>query len=236
MHYSGKGTFAAAALATGLLFSARNAAAQSALPSSAASIEARIPAFGVGAKAPDGLFGSSVLPARLARFDDQWAHARQSAAADPALQRLIAPARSLSRAQQLAFVQSAVDRQIRWMSSATEWGAHDYWASASETLQRGAGDATDRTIVKMQALLALGFSPGDVYMTLGRDPVGGPMTMLMVRMAPGNFMSLDDLGGPPLPAAHREGFQPVLSFSTTGSWLHGYRTAAHAQAFASARR
>lgn len=183
MRNSGTWTFAVAALGSGLLFSARSAAAQSALPSSAASIEARIPAFGSTAIAPDGLFGSSALPARLARFDDEWTHARQSAAADPALQRLIAPARSLSRAGQLAFVQATVDRQIHWMSSATEWGSHDYWASASETLQRGAGDATDRTIVNMQALLALGFSPSDVYMTLGRDPVGGPMTMLMVRSA-----------------------------------------------------
>ena len=235
MRIRGTWLVAAAAFDAALFCAPNSAEAQSAMPASAPSAGAAISGFGVRATAPDGLFGSSVLPARLARFDDEWTHARQSAAADPALQRLIAPARSLSREQQLAFVQAAVDRHIRWMSSATKWGAHDYWASASETLQRGAGDATDRTILKMQALLALGFNPGDVYMTLGRDPVGGPTTLLVVRLAPASFMSLDDLGGPPLPASHRQGFQPVLSFSTTGSWLHGYRIAARGQGTATGR-
>ncbi|HEV8406633.1 MAG TPA: transglutaminase-like cysteine peptidase [Sphingomicrobium sp.] len=201
--------------------------AQSLIPSSAVSIETAVP--GDSAVPPDGLFGTTTLAARLARFDDQWARAKQSARADPALQRLIAPARSMPREQQIAFVQSGVDQQIRWESDATEWGQHDYWASASETLAHGAGDMKNRTILKMQALLALGFSPDDLYLTLGRDPVGGPMALLAVRIAPGRYLTLDDLGGAPIPADKRESFQPVLSFSETGSWLHASRQVAVSQ-------
>jgi len=220
------GVAASALLACGALGCAQGAAAQTAISSSAASA---VPAFGVNAVPPDGLFGSAALAVRLARFDEQWTRARQSALADPILQQLVAPARGLSRVQQIAFVQSSVDQQIRWESDATEWGQHDYWASASETLANGAGDMKNRTIVKMQALLALGFSPNDLYLTLGRDPVGGPMTLLAVRTAPGRYLTLDDLGGAPVPADRRERFQPILSFSETGSWLHAFRQAAGPQ-------
>ena len=223
MRNRGIWTFAGSALLCGVIMGgAQSAKAQTVISSSAASIETALPTFGLGAVPPDGLFGSTTLAARLARFDDQWMRARQSAVGDPALQRLIAPARNLSREGQVGFVQTSVDQQIRWESDATEWGQHDYWASASETLARGAGDMKNRTIVKMQALLALGFSPNDLYLTLGRDPVGGPMALLAVRMAPGRFLTLDDLGGAPVSADRRDKFQPILSFSETGSWLHAY--------------
>ena len=114
------------------------------------------------------------------------------------MQRLVAPARGLSREQQMAYVQAAVTRNIRWMSDATEWGRHDYWASAAETLEHGAGDMENRAIVKMQALRTLGFPARDLYMTMGRDKVGGPITVLMVRLGR-RFYVLDDLGGAPDP-------------------------------------
>jgi len=228
MRNSGNWTFAASALLCGVVFGGtQSAMAQTVIQSSAASIETAVQ--GISAVPPDGLFGTAALAARLARFDDQWTRAKQSALADPALQRLVAPARDMAREQQVAFVQSSVDRQIRWESDATEWGQHDYWASASETLSHGAGDMKNRTILKMQALLALGFSPDDLYLTLGRDPVGGPMALLAIRMAPGRYLTLDDLGGAPVPAESRERFQPVLSFSETGSWLHAYQQMARSQ-------
>jgi predicted transglutaminase-like cysteine proteinase len=170
---------------------------------------------------PPALFGTVTLPIRPARYLDDWERARRDASNVPQMQALIAPARALSRGQQIYFVQAAVHRAIRWRSDATEWGLHDYWASAQETLQHGFGDMEDRAIVKMQALRALGFSTRDLYLTMGYDMVGGPITVLIVRYD-GQFYVLDDTGGTPYPTNRRPEFTPSLTFGYGGSWIHGY--------------
>jgi predicted transglutaminase-like cysteine proteinase len=179
----------------------------------------------VTAKAPPvapSLFGTVALPVRADRYSAGWRRAALDASYLPSMQRLIAPARGLGRAQQLAYVQGAVTRRIRWISDATEWGQHDYWASAAETLQHGAGDMEDRAIVKMQALKSLGFAPRDLYLTMGRDKVGGPITVLLVRLS-GRFQIIDDLGGAPVAADLREGFEPMVTLGHNASWIHGRR-------------
>lgn len=170
------------------------------------------------------LFGTVALPARISRYSDGWYRSRMDARSNPALQRLVAPARGLAAEAQVAFVQSAVHQRIRWISDATEWGAHDYWASAAQTLARGAGDMEDRAIVKLQALRALGMRGRDLYLTMGRDKVGGPITVLIVRLGDRHLV-LDDLGGKPIAADRREGFEPILTFGANATWIHGRRVA-----------
>jgi len=167
------------------------------------------------------LFGTVTLPIRPTRYLDDWERARRDASNVPQMQALIAPARGLSHDQQIYFIQAAVHRAIRWRSDATEWGLHDYWASAQETLQHGVGDMEDRAIVKMQALRALGWSTRDLFLTMGRDMVGGPITVLIVRVD-GRFYVLDDTGGAPYSTDRRPEFTPSLTFGYGGSWIHGY--------------
>jgi len=166
------------------------------------------------------LLGTAALPIRAARFSGSWANAVQDASRNPILLRMVAPARNLPPLQQIAFVQTRVHHNIRWMSDTTQWSQHDYWATANQTLQRGAGDMEDRAIVKMHALRALGFSPDDLFLTLARDVVGGPITVLTVR-AGGRYYILDDTGGIPFVAdSRRNELQPVLSFGWKGAWVH----------------
>ncbi|MCL6730095.1 transglutaminase-like cysteine peptidase [Sphingomonas hankyongi] len=166
------------------------------------------------------MLGTVAVRVRADRFAASWGRALEDASRLPAMQRLIAPARSLTRPQQIAFVQRAVHANIHWISDATEWGQHDYWASAEQTLSHGAGDMEDRAIVKMQALRALGFDQRDLYITLARDRVGGPLTVLVVRYG-GRYYVLDDTGGAPFLAdTRRFEFQPILSFGWTGAWVH----------------
>ena len=172
---------------------------------------------------PD-LFGTVALPVRADRYAAGWRRAARDASFLPSMQRLVAPARGLAREQQLAYVQAAVTRNVRWISDATEWGLHDYWASAAETLQHGAGDMEDRAIVKMQALRTLGFPTRDLYLTIGRDKVGGPITVLLVRLG-NRFYVLDDLGGAPIAADRRQGFEPMITLGHNSSWIHGRRVA-----------
>ena len=149
------------------------------------------------------------------------------------LQQLIAPARQLPAIRQMAFVQFAVTSGIRWISDATEWGQHDYWASASQTLAHHAGDAKNRAIVKLHALRALGFSNSDLFLTLARDRVGGPVTVLTVRSG-GRYYVMDDTGAPPfLAESRRFEFQPLMSFGMYGAWVH-VRPATSASTFVAA--
>ena len=172
---------------------------------------------------PD-LFGTVALPVRADRYAAGWKRAGLDASFLPSMQRLVAPARGLTREQQLAYVQTAVTRNVRWISDATQWGLHDYWASAAETLQHGAGDMEDRAIVKMQALRTLGFPSRDLYLTVGRDKVGGPITVLLARLG-NRYYVLDDLGGAPTAADRREGFEPMITLGQNASWIHGRRVA-----------
>ena len=169
--------------------------------------------------APD-MLGTRAVPIRADRFSDSLKRAREDASGSPALQRLVAPARQMPALQKMAFVQTAVTRSIRWISDATEWGQHDYWASASQTLAHGAGDAKNRAIVKFHALRALGFRNSDLFLTLARDRVGGPQTVLTVRNG-GRYYVMDDTGSRPFAVEERrQEFQPVMSFGMYGAWVH----------------
>jgi predicted transglutaminase-like cysteine proteinase len=168
---------------------------------------------------PD-MLGTRAIAIKADRFSESLNRARQDASRSPLLQQLIAPARTLSPMQQVAFVQRAVTSSVRWISDATEWGQHDYWASAAQTLSHGAGDAKNRAIVKLQALRALGFNNSDLFLTLARDRVGGPLTVLTVRNG-GRYYVVDDTGTAPFPVEQRSfEFQPLMSFGMYGAWVH----------------
>ena len=169
--------------------------------------------------APD-MLGTTTSIIRADRFTGSWANAMADASSSPVLQRMIAPARQLAPADKLKFVQSRVTSSIRWISDATEYGKHDYWATAAQTLAHGAGDMEDRAIVKLQALRALGFNTNDLFITLARDRVGGPITVLTARLD-GRYYILDDTGGTPfLAESRRNEFDPVLSFGWNTAWVH----------------
>ena len=201
-----------AALAAGML-------AAWAAPASAAEAATPTAHLVISGVAPD-ILGTAALPISAGRFSDSLGRAREDATHVPALMRLVAPARSLPPLGQMAFVQRAVTGTIQWGSDATQWGQHDYWASAAQTLARGVGDMEDRAIVKLQALRALGFSNSDLFLTLATDRVGGPLTVLIARVD-GHYYVLDDTGGSPFMVDQRRfEFRPVISFGYYGTWVH----------------
>lgn len=172
------------------------------------------------------ILGTAPMTIRAGRFAADWARAARDASASPLMARLVAPARSLCREQQLAFIQGAVHRQIRWRSDATQWGHHDYWASASDTLASGVGDEEDVAIVKLQALRSLGFDPRNLFLTFGRDTVGGPLVVLVARLGT-QYYILDHNGGKPWNANERRTeFEPSISFGPDRTWVHTRRALA----------
>ncbi len=174
--------------------------------------------------AAPAMLGTSAVPIRAERFTLELGRARQDGRTLPAIQRLVAPARNLRPLDKLKFVQAVVNRQVKWMSDTTLWNRHDYWATAEETLEKGAGDMEDRAIVKLQALRALGFGPNDLFLTLARDRVGGPMTVLTARID-GRYYILDDSGAVPFDSEKRRlEFSPLMSFGLAGAWMHVGKT------------
>ena len=166
------------------------------------------------------MLGTAAIPIRAERFVLELARARQDSRSHPAIQRLVAPALGMKPLDKLDFVQKAVNRRVRWMSDTTLWGRHDYWATAGETLDKGAGDMEDRAIVKLQALRAMGFAPSDLFLTMARDRVGGPMTVLTARIGD-RYYVLDDSGSTPFDSERRRvEFSPVMSFGLAGAWMH----------------
>lgn len=172
--------------------------------------------------APD-LFGTIALPAPPAPMGDRWRRVRDFIPA-ASLMSLVEPVAGLSRARQMLFVQSVVQRTLGYRPDTEMWGESDYWASAAETLSRGGGDCEDLAIVKYQALLALGFAPADLVLSVGRDRKRGDHALLLVRDA-GQWWVFDDNLPRPVRPEQRVGFEPVMSFSGSAmQWLHGRRS------------
>ena len=170
------------------------------------------------------MLGTSAVPIRAERFTLELGRARQDGRSLPAIQRLVAPARNMRPLDKLKFVQAVVNRQVKWMSDTTLWNRHDYWATAQETLEKGAGDMEDRAIVKLQALRALGFGPNELFLTLARDRVGGPMTVLTARID-GRYYILEDSDAVPFDSEKRRAeFRPLMSFGLAGAWMHVGKT------------
>lgn len=148
-----------------------------------------------------------------------WKRATEDASAQPLMRALIRPALAMTPEQKIAYVQAVVNKNIRWQSDATQWGQHDYWASAAQTLMAGVGDAEDRAIVKLQALKALGFKADDLFITMARDTIGGPMTVLSVRRG-ARFEILADTGTPFFASSRWREFKPLISLGNGKAWLH----------------
>ena len=91
----------------------------------------------------------------------------------------------------LALVHGAVTQRVRWSNDLDTYRVSDYWAQAAETLSRGQGDSEDIAVLNMQVLKAAGFSPRDIYLSIGRDKQRGADSLLLVRVA-GQFYALDD--------------------------------------------
>ena len=181
------------------------------------------------------LFGTIALPAPDMPMTAKWAKVR---ALEPSLliQSLVEPVVGLDRPRQMLFVQSVVQRTLRYREDLQMWGQADYWASAAETLSRGGGDCEDLAIVKYQALLALGFAPANLVLSVGRDLARGDHALLLVREGD-SWWVLDDKYPRPVRADDQKGFEPVMSFSgASAQWLHGRRGTQGADPIPAARR
>ena len=172
---------------------------------------------------PD-VFGTAALNAGVTFYDARFRRVASADTKDPLVLSLAQAAAGLDPVAKLQMVQREVNQRVRWMHDLDNMGVADFWANAGETLRRGTGDSEDIAIAKMQVLKAAGFSPKDLYISIGRHNVRGAHVLLIARAA-GSFYVLDDtLQNVVTPAQHAR-FTPVMTLGQGASWIHGKRIA-----------
>ena len=165
---------------------------------------------------------SKRLPVTRTAFDAQWRRVSSGGVS----RRLAASAghRNAGGASQanLAAVNSWTNARVRFVEDRVQYGQADYWASAQSTLRRGAGDCEDIAIAKMQLLAAMGVPRSAMFLTIARDLArNADHAMLIVRSDTGTWL-LDNATDEVLDASLSHDFRPILSYSASGTWLHGY--------------
>lgn len=170
---------------------------------------------------PD-VFGTTAIAAGVTFYDARFRRVAATDRTHPLVVGLAQGLQGMTPEQQLAAVQAQVRAKVRWASDLDTMKVADLWANAGETLERGAGDSEDIAVVEMQALKLAGWSPRDLYISIGREKGVGAHIVLLAR-APSGFYILDDRAGRPLTPAEHGRFTPILTLGEGKSWVHGRR-------------
>lgn len=172
---------------------------------------------------PD-VFGSVALSVGSTPLDRRWNKVRNTrvgAGAGP-WAALVRAQRSQTRDAQVAAVNLWVNERIAFADDAKAYGRADIWAGAAQSLSRGRGDCEDYAITKMQILGALGVDPSDMFLVIARDLVRQADHAVLVVRTNDRLVVLDNGTDRVLDARDVRDYRPIMSYSGSRSWLHGY--------------
>lgn len=170
---------------------------------------------------PD-VFGSVALSVGHTPLDQRWRSvARQRVSGTPAA--YAASLRGKDELERVEAVNRYVNGRVQFVDDTRQYGRPDLWASASDTLRRGRGDCEDYAIAKLQMLRAAGLADRDMYLVIAKDLVRRSDHALLVVRSGGHMLVLDNGTNRILDADDISDYRPVLTFSATGAWTHGYR-------------
>ena len=197
-----------------------------------AALSARVPAYAVlrtsrpySAGAVSGrpdVFGSVALAVGRTSLDGRWRKvARQRVGGAPAS--FAASIRGRTDLDRVEAVNRYVNHRVRFVDDSRQYGREDHWSAASDTLSRGRGDCEDYAIAKLQMLRSAGFSDRDLYLVIAKDLVRRADHALLVVRAGGRMLVLDNGTDTILDADNPGDYRPVLTYSATAAWTHGYR-------------
>ena len=170
---------------------------------------------------PD-VFGSVALRVRHTSLDGRW----QAAAKEPVRGAAAGFARSLRdlpEQERAAAINRYVNRRVTFMDDERQYHRQDLWSAASATLESGRGDCEDYAIAKLQMLRAAGMSGKNLYLVIVKDLARRADHAVLVVRTSGGMLMLDNGSDAMLDARSAIDYRPVLTFSTAGTWTHGYR-------------
>ena len=178
--------------------------------------------LGIARQRSDDFLASRRIRIRRTSFDTQWNRVSAQGLGRAAVRSLTGANPGKASSATLLAVNAWANARIRYVEDKDLYGRADYWASARTTLKRRAGDCEDIAIAKMQILAALGISRRDMYLTVARDLArNADHAVLIVRLGKKYWM-LDNSTNRVLDAARSHDYRPIMSFSQSGKWLHGY--------------
>lgn len=172
--------------------------------------------------APDDFLASKRLPVSKTAFDAQWNRVRHAALPRGMAAGLLRSVSGGGSRANLAAVNSWTNAHVRFVDDRVQYGRADYWSGARATLRRGSGDCEDIAIAKMQLLSAIGVARSDMYLTIARDLVRNADHALLVVKLEGRYWLLDNATDELLDASKSYDYRPILTYSDSGKWLHGY--------------
>ena len=175
---------------------------------------------GLGTRAPgaDDFLASRRLAVRKTGFDAQWNRVRRGTVSVG----MAGISGGSPGHSTIAAVNSWANARIRYVEDRQLFGQADYWADAKSTLRRRAGDCEDIAIAKMALLAGAGVRREDMYLTIARDLARNADHALLVVKSEGKFWLLDNNTDRLLDASAANDYRPILSYSSSGKWLHGY--------------
>ena len=182
----------------------------------------RLPArFAARSDMPD-VFGSVALRVRHTSLDRKWKNVARDGVSGASAEF----ARTLSglpEIQKLAAVNRYVNSRVSFVDDSRQFGRADLWLDASATLNRGKGDCEDYAIAKMQMLRKAGIASRDLYLVIVKDLVRRADHAVLVARAGGRLLLLDNGTDEVRDAELTSDYRPVLTFSQSGTWTHGFR-------------
>lgn len=181
----------------------------------------RTDAEGVASGRPD-VFGTIALRVKRTPLDMKWRRV-DNASLDRAQVRYARSLSPLSAVGKLESVNRYVNHRVRFVDDSVRFGHNDVWSAAAATLHAGRGDCEDYAIAKLQLLRAAGVADRDLYLTIVRDLVRRADHAVLVVRAAGHMFVLDNGTDELLDSEDVADYRPVLTFASTGEWIHGYR-------------
>jgi predicted transglutaminase-like cysteine proteinase len=138
------------------------------------------------------------------------------------LRRSIESVSASDLSSKLDAINRTVNRLVRYVPDARNYGSMDVWASPGETLSRGDGDCEDYAILKMAALREAGVPMRDMSVVVVRDTRRNLFhAVLSVKSADG-YLILDNLSGRVMSDRDLHSYIPLYSVGAAGAWIHGY--------------
>ncbi len=175
----------------------------------------------VASDRPD-VFDSVALPIGWSPLMSRWQRVEHGAPDAPASSFAVSLA-NRDVMHRLEAVNLYVNRRVHFVEDRVQYGVEDFWAPAAQTLSRGKGDCEDFAIAKLAMLRRAGFAEHDLYLVIAKDLVRRQDHAVAVVRAEGKYWLLDSGTDELLDASQAQDYRPVMSFSGSRSWTHGYR-------------
>jgi len=170
---------------------------------------------------PD-VFGSVALAIGSTKLDSRWRKVGRAGVTGSAAG-YAASLRDLDAVARADAVNRYVNHRVQFTDDSRQYGRNDVWSAASDTLRRGKGDCEDYAIAKMQMLRAAGIAERDLYFVILKDLVRRADHAVLVVRAGGRMLLLDNGTDRLSDTETVRDYRPVVTFSASGTWTHGYR-------------